>query len=174
MKMIILRPRRLTRITILSTLTVWCADCTSSSAPTSCTHNCVNKDCGSDGCGGDCGICPKAAPICVLGGKCESAAASACPASVPSKIVGSCLDTSIELCSDFWGGGYEVPNVAKNLCVDEFKGTWSSAPCDHAGLGGACVGCGKGNFCFSDWSKSWQKSKCTNAENTMTCWFAPK
>ena len=35
-----------------------------------CAPNCSNQECGADGCGGTCGICPDATPVCI-NGKCH-------------------------------------------------------------------------------------------------------
>lgn len=43
-----------------------------------CVPLCDSKECGDDGCGGSCGNCPAAAPICTDGGLCVDTCAPAC------------------------------------------------------------------------------------------------
>ncbi len=43
-----------------------------------CTPNCANKDCGPDGCGGNCGSCPAGAS-CNIGGICVNTCEPECP-----------------------------------------------------------------------------------------------
>jgi hypothetical protein len=56
------------------------ADATSevlgSDAPV-CTPECAGRECGDDGCGGDCGLCPDIAPYC-MDGLCAMECAPSC------------------------------------------------------------------------------------------------
>ena len=45
-------------------------DLASDTPPDTCSPQCDDKECGPDGCGGVCGICPEVAPICTDQGKC--------------------------------------------------------------------------------------------------------
>ena len=41
-----------------------------------CLPQCINKECGIDGCGGFCGFCPEAAPECSMEGLCQAVPSS--------------------------------------------------------------------------------------------------
>jgi hypothetical protein len=52
-----------------------------------CLPQCINKECGIDGCGGFCGFCPEAAPECSMEGLCQ-----AVPSSSDCKDIFSCFN----------------------------------------------------------------------------------
>lgn len=47
------------------------ADLDTADSPDVCVPQCTGKECGDDGCGGTCGICPFAAPVCSDQGLCQ-------------------------------------------------------------------------------------------------------
>lgn len=40
--------------------------------PGTCTPQCDGRECGPNQCGGSCGSCPEAAPVCTAAGKCQT------------------------------------------------------------------------------------------------------
>lgn len=78
-----------------------------------CTANCINKNCGDDGCGGSCGSCDSGFS-CSVQGQCEgnNPAVSVNPSRSPQ---GVCVDFNCrkmeQLCSRFGGSGVCLPGV---------------------------------------------------------------
>ena len=67
-----------------------------------CKPQCVGKECGADGCGGVCGSCPSAAPMCDAGQKCRPVCTSA---------DNTCAGTTLSYCS-------ETGEMATKKCSD--------------------------------------------------------
>ncbi len=134
--------------------------------PDVCVPDCQAKECGDDGCGGQCGKCPKAAPLCVEG-KCEvlcvpdcegkecgsdgcEGDCGKCPKAAPFCVDGTCaLDCTPdcqgkECGDDGCGGSCGTCSGINGSCHD---GTCQCLPdcteqeCGDDGCGGKCGNC---------------------------------
>ena len=148
--------------------------CSSDSVVDQCFPVCEGKECGDDGCGGECGTCPTAAPdctegICVAecipdcegrecgsdgcGGKCGS-----CQVDGSTCLEGQCTggcepDCDGKDCGDDGCGGScgkcEAPDeeCVNDLCVTTCEPDCTDAVCGDDGCGGNCGPCGAGSMC---------------------------
>jgi len=120
---------------------------------------CEGKDCGEDGCGGDCGACSKGVgcteagkcgvPPDDLGDKCAygtDCTSGVCVTAEPSLKICTVKCADIEKCPDNYNC---KPDIANNLvcwpdCVPDCDGK----ECGEDGCGGVCGdGCGEGFSC---------------------------
>ncbi len=104
---------------------------------TVCLPDCDGRECGEDGCGGNCGTCPGVAPLCV-DGLCQI------------ECIPDCGDKE---CGDDGCGGDcgTCPGVAP-LCVDgycqiECVPDCVNKECGDDGCQGTCGSCDEGTFC---------------------------
>jgi len=90
-----------------------------------CTPNCWGKECGSDGCGGQCGWCPWT-ETCV-GGKCQPYQQLDCPEVIDCMMGVPCFEPDPWFCMEQCTDGQEPPDVAVELffCVVEACGMWN-------------------------------------------------
>ena len=101
-----------------------------------CVPDCEGKECGNDGCGGNCGTCPAVAPICGDNGKCAV------------ECIPDCTDK--ECGDDGCGGGPcgECPEVAPYCvefkCAMECDQQCDGKECGDDGCGGDCGPCPDG------------------------------
>jgi hypothetical protein len=115
---------------------------------TACVPQCTGKECGDDGCGGQCGACPAAAPTCSAG-VCKSECAPSCAGKEcgPNGCGGECGS-----CSD--DASCEAGTCVAG-CQDECSGVSCQA--------GSQVGCAKGsNGC-------WQKTAAVSCDDGNVC-----
>ncbi len=130
-----------------------CADCTPSprndvlavdatrppSPDERCEPQCGGRECGDDGCGGECGSCPAAAPECVEG-----------LCTIPCEP--SCGDRE---CGDDGCGGScgDCPEIApycvKGFCQMECDAACDGKECGDDGCGGKCGVCTGGKKCVN-------------------------
>ena len=101
-----------------------------------CTANCEGKECGSDGCEGNCGECPSG-KICNAAGQCED-----CQADCEGKECGP--DGCNGNCGDC--GQYELcgPTGKCTECEPHCNGK----ECGDDGCGGNCGECQPGTYCY--------------------------
>jgi len=110
--------------------------------PSDCIPNCEDKECGDNGCGGSCGICPENLPNCIQG-TCEADSGGGLPEADCSCATDICTGTT---CSDGIGGscpGLIEPDCNNNqiMCGDSLNDCGSCGTCDvgyHCDAG-ACV-----------------------------------
>lgn len=110
--------------------------CTESEPPACCAPDCDSKQCGSDGCGGTCGVCPGAQEEC-RDGSCEC--------------VADC--TARECGDDGCGASCGVCSGALEACVDGVcvcQPTCTDRECGDDGCGGNCGECDDGLPCTRD------------------------
>lgn len=98
-----------------------------------CVPDCSDRECGDDGCGGSCGVCPVAAPVCIEGGMCCSP---------------DCDDR--ECGDDGCGGGCGVCPAVAPACTN--AGLCCEPECDGRDCGddgcdGSCGVCDPHNDC---------------------------
>ena len=102
-----------------------------------CTPNCVDKECGSDGCGGSCGSCT-GGEICNTGtGQCV------CVPACSGKECGS--DGCSGSCGTCTGG--ETCNTGTGQCVASCTPSCIGKECGADGCGGSCGSCTGGETC---------------------------
>ncbi len=96
-----------------------------------CVPQCAGLECGDDGCGGECGVCPAAVPDCV-GGKCTVICDSDCTGKIcgDDGCGGECTPGCLadEMCS---------PDQQSCLCQPDCSGK----ECGDDGCGGKCGEC---------------------------------
>ena len=103
--------------------------------PTSCTKNCTNKACGSDGCFGSCGTCGV--------GKACDAATSQCKPCTPSCTGKACGSDGCGGSCGNCGAGKTCNATNNQCCVPSCAGK----TCGTDGCGGSCGGCVAGQKC---------------------------
>ncbi len=89
-----------------------------------CLPDCVGKECGSDGCGGECGKCPEVAPVCDTSGTCQFGCEPDCE---EKECGGDGCDGSCGAC--------EAGECVAGQCVDQC----AESDCDEVGER-QCVG----------------------------------
>jgi hypothetical protein len=101
-----------------------------------CTPKCGEAECGDDGCGGTCGKCPAAAPVCVQG-FCQVSCSPDCEGAAcgDDGCGGSC-----GTCAD---GATCVEGACQTVCAPQCGGK----SCGPDGCGGTCGECGAGTVC---------------------------
>lgn len=105
-------------------------------AAVTCTPSCVGRECGPNGCGGECGKCVAAAPVCTANWKCVPACAKQCD----GRICGP------DGCGTTCG---TCPN--KSVCsLDQKACAPERVSCAGIGPVGCCQGSSKNAFGFSD------------------------
>ena len=104
-----------------------------------CTPDCANRECGDDGCGGNCGACPVAAPTCTDAGLCAATCSPVCAG---------------KLCGDDGCGGNcgDCPDDAPVCSPDGSCGLscvsdCANKTCGADGCGGDCGVCGDSEVC---------------------------
>lgn len=107
--------------------------CESNSSCSSCTPNCLGRQCGDDGCGGSCGTCPSGETCFAPTGKCKANCTPNCPAMYCGSdgCGGFCNCASGQVCS------------SNDLCC-----TFSLSSCFCGVLSSAQTRCG--NNCCDD------------------------
>tara|TARA_R110000824_G_scaffold202090_4_gene386279 strand:+ start:3812 stop:4513 length:702 start_codon:yes stop_codon:yes gene_type:complete len=132
----------------------------------SCTPSCEEwQECGDDGCGGECGRCPAAAPYCA-DGVCEQVCETDC---------------DDKECGDDGCGGEcgECPNAAP-YCIDgvceiedpddpnpgECVPNCENNECGPDGCGDLCGECSEGQLCVSDGPGH---TECKEEQDTHSC-----
>ena len=106
---------------------------------TACVASCQGKDCGSDGCGGQCGVC-KGATACNAAFQCQCAPQCAGRACGPDGCGGTCgTCPSGKACN-------LIDGVCADVCVPKCDGR----TCGDNGCGGTCGTCADGQFCLAD------------------------
>ena len=104
---------------------------------TPCTPQCEGKECGDDGCGGDCGTCPAAAPVCK-----DFACEVECIPDCEGKECGS------DGCDGDCGACPEAaPYCVDNLCAVTCDPDCEGKECGEDGCGGTCGACGPQTVC---------------------------
>ena len=99
-----------------------------------CVPDCNGRECGDDGCGGSCGKCPQAAPLCGENGFCEI------------ECIPDCESAEKECGDDGCGGACgSCPQIAP-YCVDhkcavDCTPDCTDALCGDDGCGGSCGEC---------------------------------
>ena len=136
-----------------------------------CVPDCAGMECGDDGCGGVCGECPTAAPVC-QDGICAIActplcdgkecgddgcwgSCGTCPQAAPLCQDGSCCapDCMGKECGDDGCGGAcgacpeAAPLCQDGICSPECIPDCSGKECGDDGCGGSCGECGPGYDC---------------------------
>jgi len=100
---------------------------------TPCLPQCEGKECGDDGCGGECGSCPEVAPICTADGKCAIEEVCSCDG----------LECGDDGCGNSCGKCPGTQDECKNgqcVCVPACYGK----ECGDDGCGGSCGECETG------------------------------
>lgn len=106
-----------------------------------CVPNCVNMECGDDGCGGSCGDCPQAAPICGTNGLCEIVCIPDCETA--NKECGN------DGCDSSCGNCPQVaPYCVDFICAVDCTPDCTDAVCGDDGCGGSCGECEDGSACL--------------------------
>ena len=105
----------------------------------SCQPACAGKECGDDGCGGQCGHCPAAAPFCV-NSTCQTECNPACAGKEcgPDGCGGSC-----GTCPQ------AAPYCVQQMCQVACEPNCQFSECGDDGCGGSCGECGCGEACLA-------------------------
>ena len=134
-----------------------------------CMPDCTEKECGNDGCGGSCGTCPAAAPVCedgickvecvpdCQGRECGDdgcgGACGACPEATPLCQGGICMPECIPDCSGKECGGDGCGGECGQCEQDEACVEWA-CKCLNKTCGGTCCEkdevCCQGECCLPD------------------------
>ena len=101
-----------------------------------CLNQCLDKECGDDGCGGSCGECPDDAPLCQAG-KCLAGCAPACE----DKECGG------DGCGGSCGTCGRLTTCNDGQCVDECVPDCQGKACGEEGCGVSCGECDDGLAC---------------------------
>jgi alpha-tubulin suppressor-like RCC1 family protein len=117
-----------------------------------CASDCVNKECGSNGCGGNCGFCPAGSP-CMANGKCCKATCIGKGPGASDGCGGTC-----GIC----GPGY-VWDMATGQCACVPQCTGKN--CGADGCGGACGKCASNSTCDT----ATDQCKCVKKCDGKTC-----
>ena len=98
-----------------------------------CTPQCQGKECGDDGCGGECGTCPVAAPLC----KDNVCAVAGCVPDCEGKECGADgCDGECGVCPE------AAPHCTNHMCaVEECFPDCEGKECGNDGCGGKCGDC---------------------------------
>ena len=164
-----------------------------------CSPQCDGVECGDDGCGGTCGACPEAAPLCQdglclpeclpgCGGKeCGDdgcgGTCGACPEAAPLCQDGLCLPECIPGCSDKVCGDDGCEGSCgtcgePSTCVDGqcvCPPTCAGNECGDDGCGGSCGECIPGTMCNEEGmcqtNCDWwcQDKECGNPQGDCEC-----
>ena len=112
-----------------------------------CAPVCAGLECGPDGCGGECGACPEAAPLCEEG-KCKMVCAPDCTDKEcgDDGCKGSCGDCPDPHFHCIEGGCICIPSCAGKECGND-------------GCGGSCGGCCEGQQCVQGLCQ-WPNGEC--------------
>ncbi len=140
--------------------------------PDLCQPACEGKECGDDGCGGECGVCPGAAPVCIedegvcCAPDCDDKecgpdgcgdVCGVCSVENPDCLAGACTcnpKCDGKECGDDQCGGEcgtcdgETPDCLDGDCVCDPKCT--DKECGDDQCGGLCGECGEGLQCLDD------------------------
>ena len=117
-----------------STCVIACEDCGECGA---CTPDCLGKDCGSDGCGGECGTC--------LGGQTCQAGTCTGTACTPDCTGKQCGPDG---CTGTCGNCLTGKTCTAGLCAtDGCTPSCAGKECGDNGCGGVCGTCGAGTEC---------------------------
>lgn len=98
-----------------------------------CIPQCEAKECGDDGCGGTCGTCPAAAPICTDIGLCVATCAPACDGK----------ECGPDGCGNQCGNCPQAAPYcdAQGMCQATCNPNCSGRECGDDGCGGSCGSC---------------------------------
>ncbi|MCK5805899.1 MAG: putative metal-binding motif-containing protein, partial [Lentisphaeria bacterium] len=146
-----------------------------------CAEQCQGKECGPDGCGGSCGLCPSG-EFCNRQGQCESGCVDACTAGSRS-----CIGNAVVTCGDENGDGcteWSEPQacapgqVCTNGSCDSCTPNCAGLECGADGCGGSCGVCDQGEHCEAGRCVSgcfdeceWGDSYCLDAYSYSECGF---
>ena len=126
-----------------------------------CKPECADKECGDDGCGGKCGVCPAVAPVCAAGKcatECKSNCANKecgsdgcdgtcgkCPGAAPTCVEGTCKATASD-CGNGQCDTGESPSSCPQDCKVGCTPVCNGQSCGEDGCGKQCV-CASGQTC---------------------------
>ncbi|MBW2699201.1 MAG: putative metal-binding motif-containing protein [Deltaproteobacteria bacterium] len=146
-----------------------------------CAEQCQGKECGPDGCGGSCGLCPTG-EFCNRQGLCESGCVDACAAGSRS-----CIGNAVVTCADENGDGcteWSEPQACapEQVCTDgaceSCTPNCAGLECGSDGCGGSCGGCDPDEHCEAGRCVSgcfdeceWGDSYCLDAYSFSECGF---
>jgi len=108
-------------------------DLASDTPPDTCALQCDDKECGPDGCGGICGICPEVAPVCTDQGKCALDCVPDCAGPDGPKQCGS------DGCQGSCGECFGLDACVDGACV--CQPACDGKDCGLDGCGGVCGEC---------------------------------
>lgn len=159
-----------------------------------CQPDCLSRECGADGCGGDCGVCP-AGSLCDENGQCRTSCDSECDGRACgfNRCGGSCGDCQDgDTCTTF---GECVPQCIPNcdgrecgsdgcgtpcgscggispycddgLCVAQCVPHCDGRACGDDGCGGLCGTCSEGTLCTLSGTCG---NPCTQGALTASCY----
>ena len=133
--------------------------------PTACQPDCAARECGTDGCGGSCGVCSRGetcdAGQCVGSGGCPNGqvedCAGVCGGNAVVDCAGTCGGTAMPDCRGVCGGdavedcagtcGGTATLDCRGICGGDARPDCTGRTCGDDGCGGSCGVCPRGETC---------------------------